>query len=629
MEPSYDVLICGAGLAGLTLARQVKLELPELSVAVVDRVTGPVPEAAHKVGESSNELASHYFRETLGLGDYLTRRQLPKFSLRFFFGDAHGPLEDRPELGPSLSAPFTTYQLDRGRLENDLRQMAAEMGVEVIEGTIVDAIELRDGVGQHEVRCRRRNGSQSFTLCGRWVIDALGRRRLLASKLNLRLPSSHTGSAAWWRINARVDIADMATNHSKQWQRRTVEDRYLSTNHLMGRGYWVWLIPLASGATSIGIVTDEEIHPFTTYGRSYEQALGWLRGHEPAVWRLIKGSEPLDFRGLKNYSYNARQIFSRHRWSCVGDAGVFLDPLYSPGSDFIAIENTITVEMIRQDFAGELTQASVDNFNRLVLDFLAPDALAYYKSAYLTSGHAHIFVAKLAWDVATYWAILSQIFFQGVIRRPIQELFDLLLTYKKLNARVQQIFIDWAEVAPPRAPFIHADLTRMRFLQMLYVELAAKRSDDQFLERARRNVERLDELAQVLFRQAVEECIPEQVLAHFQLPQNINPWGMSLDPARWEADGLYEPRTVRPLPRQLRDMYAGIFAPMSRRQFMQVEVPYRIWKIGRGRLVPPVVGFLLRRLVCDKPAMWLRRLFIAEPTSLPATEERPATKRVD
>ena len=616
MEPEYDVLICGAGLAGLTLARQVKLELPALSIAVIDRLARPLPEAAHKVGESTVELAACYFGKVLRLEGYLTQRQLPKLGLRFFFGNAHGSFEERPELGVSLYGILPTYQLDRGRLENDLRQMVAEMGVEVIEGTTVDTIDLADDADPHKVRCRR--DSQQFTLRGRWVIDALGRRRLLASKLGLRLPNNHSASAAWWRIDSRLDVGEMGVNGGAQWQRRVIEDRYLSTNHLMGRGYWVWFIPLASGATSVGIVTDETIHPFATYGKSYAQALAWLRAYEPAAWQLVKGYEPLDFRHLKNYSYNARQIFSHRRWSCVGEAGLFLDPLYSPGSDFIAVENTITVEMIRRDFQGELTEGAVDDFNRLVLDLLAFDALRYFKDAYSIFGHAHIFTAKHAWDVAIYWAMIAQLFVQDVVRRPSRDVFTLLRQYEDLNARVQQLFIDWAAAAPARAPFAHADITRMRFLQMLHLDLAARRSHEQFLNVARKNLNRLEEVAQLLFWQAIAECLPERMPPDRSRLPWVNAWSISLNPELWETDGLYKPSTARRSLRPMRDMYAGVFAPMTLRQLVQVELPYRIWLAGRGKLVPPLVRFLHRHLICDRPAMWLRRLFIADSPSSPA-----------
>ena len=52
--------------------------------------------------------------------------------------------------------------------------------------------------------------------------------------------------------------------------------RWLSTNHLMGAGYWVWLIPLGSGSTSVGIVADPALHPFHRLSR-FDRALDWLR----------------------------------------------------------------------------------------------------------------------------------------------------------------------------------------------------------------------------------------------------------------------------------------------------------------------------------------------------------------
>jgi hypothetical protein len=91
-ENEFDVVICGGGLAGLTLARQLKLELPEISVAVIDRLARPLPEAAFKVGESSIELSTYYFGQVLKLADYFKRCHLFKLGLRFFFGEAHGPV---------------------------------------------------------------------------------------------------------------------------------------------------------------------------------------------------------------------------------------------------------------------------------------------------------------------------------------------------------------------------------------------------------------------------------------------------------------------------------------------------------------------------------------------------------
>ncbi len=609
-DRTYDVLICGAGLAGLTLARQLKLELPELSVAVIDRQSRPLPEAAHKVGESTNEMAGYYLGKVLRLEKYLvTRHLIKRGSLRFFFGDARGPFEQRPELGVRVSPPINTYQLDRGRLENDLRGMVADMGVQVIEDLLVEDVELADGELPHTVRCRRRSNGESCSLSGRWVVDALGRRRFLQSRLGLMQSNDHCASASWWRIGSRIDVQEMG--EGRRWQRR-VEHRYLSTNHLMGRGYWVWLIPLSSGATSIGIVTDESIFPFRSYGTSYAQSLEWLSEHEPTLRRLLEGHEPLDFFGLKNFSYHARQIFSERRWSCIGDAGLFLDPLYSLGSDFIAIENTITTEMIRRDVAGELTQAAVKDFNRLVLDFLAPQGLAYFQGTYRTFGHAHIYAAKLAWDTGVYWAMLGPFFFQGIVRNPNPELFALLERYNELHVRVQRLLIDWAERVPKRITFSHADIARMRLHQLLYLELTARRTAEQFLITARLNLERLEEIAQILFWQAVEEALPEHAPKNREHPPWVNAWRISLDPDRWEADELFKPSSAPRDLARMRRTFAGVFGPMTLREKIEVELFYRLI-VSRGKPISTVVHYLQRRLVRGKPAMWLRRMFVVDP----------------
>ena len=40
------------------------------------------------------------------------------------------------------------------------------------------------------------------------------------------------------------------------------------------------------------------------------------------------------------------------RWALTGEAGLFLDPFYSPGSDFIGISNTYITDLIARDRQG-------------------------------------------------------------------------------------------------------------------------------------------------------------------------------------------------------------------------------------------------------------------------------------
>ena len=615
-KTNFDVVICGGGLAGLTLARQLRLELPDVSVVVIDRLTSPLPEAAFKVGESSNELGSYYFGQVLQLAPYFRSRHLHKLGLRFFMGQSHEPLTARPETGPDMFPPAPAYQIDRGRLENDLRQFVTEAGVTLFEGATVEAIKLGKEKAPHVITYKQKRQAGNFTLTARWVVDALGRRRFLQTQLGLKQKSEHNASAAWWRYKGRIDVETLGRQGGR-WQYDCVEDRYYSTNHLMGRGYWVWLIPLGSGFTSIGIVTDEDIHPQNTYGKSYSQALEWLQIHEPKLWEFIREETPMDFLSLKRFSYASTQVFSRQRWSCVGEAGFFLDPFYSIGSDFIAITNTLTVEMIRRERIGSLTEAAVADYNRLVLENLYPICLGYYQGAYRALGHAQIFTSKLTWDTAIYWAWMYQLYVQGLLRQPTAEIFTLGERFKQLNTRVEQLLIDWSEKASPHPLYVVGDMTRMRLMMLLGLDLAARRSPEQALEIARKNLDRLEELALVLFWQAVSECYPNHPL--LEKKPWANAWRIHLDPEKWEADGVFAPETAPRSLASMRDNFTGIFAPQSLRERLLYEFPYRLLHWGRGFVYYHIATLIRRLIFVNKPAIWVRRFLVKDYPSRPST----------
>src|SRR5512138_1527005 len=81
----YDVAILGGGLAGMTLSLELKKARPSIRIVVVEKREHPVSEAAHKVGESTVEIAAHYLRDILELTEHLETQQLRKFGLRMFF----------------------------------------------------------------------------------------------------------------------------------------------------------------------------------------------------------------------------------------------------------------------------------------------------------------------------------------------------------------------------------------------------------------------------------------------------------------------------------------------------------------------------------------------------------------
>jgi flavin-dependent dehydrogenase len=445
-----DVLVAGGGLAGLCLARQLNQEHPELRVIVAEKRQHPAPEAAFKVGESSVEIGAHYFHTRLGLARHLREAQLEKFGLRYFYPSRDNRrIEDRFELGPSYFPPVPSFQLDRGRLENLLLEEARAAGVEVIDSCRVIAVELGDPAH----RATLSTGGQSRTVTARWLVDATGRHGLLRRKLNLNQNVEHAANAGWFRIKRRLKIDDWTND--RVWRERVPSgDRWLSTNHLMGRGYWVWLIPLGSGSTSVGIVADDECHPGARISR-FDGALDWLREFEPQCADAVEESrEDLeDFLALRHFAHGCRQVYSAEgRWALIGEAGPFTDPFYSPGSDFIAMGNEFASDLISRELAGEDVGKRAALFDSTYLRLF--DAfLRLYEKQYPMMGHAEAMSGKIAWDNACYWAITALIFYQRRLADPafLASIDPLMRRFVVLHTRMQVFFRTWAESTPSTA----------------------------------------------------------------------------------------------------------------------------------------------------------------------------------
>jgi flavin-dependent dehydrogenase len=309
MESRFDVVIAGGGLAGLTLARQLHLEAAHLRVLVCEKRRHPVPEAAFKVGESSVEIGAHYFRNIVDLKALLDRDHLPKLGLRYFFPyESNRDIATRVELRRQSSR-----RCRRSSSIGPSRKLAAEDGPRaracVLDGCTVRHIDLGDP--EHGVVFENVDGLRRVT--ARWVVDSSGRSGLLKRKLGLGRPVSHAANACWFRFPQRLKVDDWSDDHA--WRARMPDgQRWLSTNHLMGAGYWVWLIPLGSGSTSVGIVADPALHPFHRLNR-FDRAVDWLREFEPQCADVVEAHAPQleDFLALQHFAHGCARVFSPDR----------------------------------------------------------------------------------------------------------------------------------------------------------------------------------------------------------------------------------------------------------------------------------------------------------------------------
>lgn len=558
------MVIGGGGLAGLTLARQLRRELPEARVAVIEKQRRPLPTAAHKVGESSVELGSHYFGVVLGLGDYLREHHYIKNGLRFYPGGGDTlPLQARAEIGPPALPPVPSFQLDRGRLESDLRAMIEADGVTLIEGCVVKDVELDEGDGDHVVHVQEvgtEATASAWTLRAGYFVDASGRRGLLRHKLGLTEKSPHTANAAWWRVKGIVDVKDLVPPEETAWHGRDPEHiRWYSTVHFMGTGYWFWYIPLAPGAdgvahTSLGIVVHDSVHPFDTV-RTLERAMAWVQKFEPQCYAQIKDMPAEDFLCLRSYSHECKRCFWP-RWSLVGEAGKFSDPFYSPGSDFIALGNTFTTEIIKARHRGGDVAGLVARYERSYKGFFE-NVIEIYRQSAPVYGHWRALAAKLYWDDYTYWTFVCQYFMRGIwgASEALHTEFEALATeLGGMQRRVQTVLAEWARRNPIAPEPVHIKLPMIAsMLAGAHLAMAEEMSPEQALAFMHERMARAAEIVDDVVIRALASLPPDEARALADACDLAN-WPRRSFAERLAAEGLEGGTRRRHLPPIVRDM---------------------------------------------------------------------------
>jgi len=355
-----DVVVLGASISGLMMAGHLCKYQPELDILVV----GPNAENEKRpiVGESLLEPATYFFH-SLGLADYLRREHIIKQGLSFYYKFAPDDPTDRrytvhsPEQLHKLSR-----QLHRPRFDHDLRDHVAQLGVKFLEGM---AREWEIGAGDQRHRLTVTSDRGPVQLNCRWLVDATGRNRWLGRRVTKYLrPHERQRSSFWFRLaNFKQFFDDIELS-----KRRDLKyDLWYTTHHFMGRGYFIWVIPLQSpeheSAVSIGITYRPDLfdHPM----RSMNDFLDFVDGEHPAVSKMVRSGEVLDTQTYGNFLYWAEQIYSPDGWFLVGDSARAVDPLYSTGLSQTVVQVEQINEIISRQKSGMISDKQIMTFQEL------------------------------------------------------------------------------------------------------------------------------------------------------------------------------------------------------------------------------------------------------------------------
>jgi len=265
---------------------------------------------------------------------------------------------------------------------------------------------------------------------------------------------------------------------------------------------------LGSKNTSIGIVADPAVHPFETFN-TYEKAVEWMKKNEPLPYKMLEplghGDGLLDFKILKHYAHHTERIYSADRWATTGESGPFLDPLYSPGTDFIALNNSWLSDLILRDMDGEDISGRATIYEKSHLA-LVDSWIPVYQNKYLLMGNTQIMVIKIFWDWATYWAIPSHLFANKAFTnlRILKELFvapdSLGRKFGRLNKIMQDLFLEWLPFENRVFSNRYIDPFDLAVLRKFQEEIEVQRNPGEMVTQIEKNMNILEQLAVAIFR---------------------------------------------------------------------------------------------------------------------------------
>jgi flavin-dependent dehydrogenase len=398
----FDFAVAGGGPAGSSAA--ISLAQRGHSVVLFERETFP----RFHIGESLLSTANDAFAK-LGVAETMEAACFPdKWGARLFTHDGQsGRGVDFTDV-TEVTKP-KTVQVCREVFDKILLDRARELGVDVREGYRVNACEFAPDAAILDFA----SGDDGVT--GRVrvhaLVDATGRNGLLARKFNLRTDEP---------LLANIAVFSHYKNVPRLAGDRPDDIRLVARSD----AGWFWLIPISKELMSVGVVVPKSLYMQLPKG-SPEEMLDRAIADTPVLADLMRGAiREWPVRVEKDFSYSA-SAYAGDRWILAGDAGSFLDPVFSTGVS-IAMESGIEAAaeldraLTRNDFSARQFAAfsrrqrkRFKTFRRFVVGFYTPQFRDLF---FDPNPPRHIFKAVVTvlagkWDSSLRTRFLNRVFF--------------------------------------------------------------------------------------------------------------------------------------------------------------------------------------------------------------------------
>ncbi len=231
----------------------------------------------------------------------------------------------------------TTFQVQRASFDHILAAEAEKAGADLRFGHETTAINISGE--QPEITIKNDSG-ETLTARGKFILDASGFGRVLPRLLDLESPSNFPV-----RMSLFTHIEDNI--ESEAFDRNKI----LVSVHPQHQDVWYWLIPFANGRCSIGVVATPEF--LADYTGEDTERLQSIVSEEPGLKRMLANAQwDTPARQIGGYACNVKAL-SGPGFALLGNAGEFLDPVFSSGVTIAMKSASLSAPLIHRQLQGE------------------------------------------------------------------------------------------------------------------------------------------------------------------------------------------------------------------------------------------------------------------------------------
>ncbi|NAZ98262.1 NAD(P)/FAD-dependent oxidoreductase [Vibrio toranzoniae] len=239
------------------------------------------------------------------------------------------------------AGPGTTFQVQRGAFDKVLADTAEAQGVTIDYQHELMGINFTEDSTILEVQVL---DGERYQLEAKYVLDGSGFGRVLPKMLDLEEPSSlPPRKAIFTHINDYIPEADTDLEYDR--------NKILISVHPTNPDVWYWLIPFSNGVSSFGVVGEPKF--FESYPQDKIAAIKQLAMEEPGLAEILANAEyPNPAGEIGGYSANVKHL-ATDKYALLGNAGEFLDPVFSSGVTIAMKSAQLAVECVEKQLNGE------------------------------------------------------------------------------------------------------------------------------------------------------------------------------------------------------------------------------------------------------------------------------------